>query len=377
MRINNYALAQRALGIKMPAIGDYDRDAIESYWGVLAQKWQENPSIYEKAWISGGQVGIARTFHQFEHLGFDIRNVAQSIIAGRARPLEMVTGTFDPDRSQRALQDCHDCLTPEIGQNGTRRFYIWGDDGKGNINNEFAPPAFDRLGRGGNILVSDDLVLRAIRTDQMHAIIDAEQKEISTLRDVPEFRMIAESMADSGAYVLLISNDVEHFHVGQWLDGRAQYLEGVLRMRLGPDAEAVKEYERKQQETRETLSGIVRQAPLLRPYSTIGLGGGVDDGEVFMVLALVHDDPELAKQNKGILAARLHGSGHPWMQLSEAGTPEYPIWLVEETWAETFDVDGVETMTSGPMLKATIRGDFRSVNWYLSYNLFSVLLVYE
>ena len=62
----------------------------------------------------------------------------------------------------------------------------------------FAPPAFDRLGRGGRIMVQREYVYRTLMTESMEGLIDARLGERPTLRDVEEFRLLAEGFVSGG-----------------------------------------------------------------------------------------------------------------------------------------------------------------------------------
>ena len=180
----------------------------------------------------------------------------------------------------------------------------------------FSLSAFDRLGRGGNLAVTDRYVFRTLAGGDMKMMVDTLQGERRSLADLEEFQLLAEGMSRLGAYAMLMSDDT--FSMGKY---RASKMGGPGGRNL----------------TEKELTEISSPSPL-RPYSTYATGAGHDQEGPYMALALVHDNGVHAEENVGLLQERI----------AEGVSAFY-----KTPWAE--DVDESEIMTDGRLLLAKLR----------------------
>lgn len=106
--INDYALLRKLFDIPMPG-PDADEDTLSQFSMDMAGFSLESydrafPSPVPGPFISGFSSVAYRTPQFKDYLGFDLRDVNQSIEAGRyAVPLEVVRGRFDPELTTQAL----------------------------------------------------------------------------------------------------------------------------------------------------------------------------------------------------------------------------------------------------------------------------------
>ena len=159
-------------------------------------------SNFYMPWISGITL-YTFTAPTFSTMGFDPRNVDYAAAGGK-RPivLEAVVGAYDPETTRDRLAECADCLPHEENHHRGYAYYSWGEDFKGDLFIRLAPPAYDYVGRGGRISVQQGRVLRALSTDGIHSLIDAAAGAADSLWDSEDMRLVAQAMADLGAYAV-------------------------------------------------------------------------------------------------------------------------------------------------------------------------------
>ena len=193
-------------------------------------------------------------------------------------------------------------------QHGGVAYYRWGEDGTSDRTLALAPPAFDRLGRGGRIAILDSHVLRTLATDDMTALIDAVQGETPSLADAEEFRLLGVGMSSLEAYRAMMSD--QDFGI-----------DALVGRFVQPDASE----EQKAEMRKELLGGTEP----LRPYLTFATGAGNDDDGPYMALVLVHNDEATAADNVQLLEQRI-GQGiranyqqpwAEWIDLQALGDP--------------------------------------------------------
>ena len=166
-----------------------------------------------------------------------------------------------------------------------------------------APPAFDRLGRGGRIAVRGSYVFRTLETADMETLIDTNLRRVPSLGEVEEFRHLARGLTELGVYSAYLSD------VTQELDGTARAL------------------------------GL-EDSLILRPYSTFATGVGIDKDGSYMALIMVHANEQDADENLELLRKRIGGTSS-----SVTGRP----------WSEVFDIDSLDARSEGRVLLAKLR----------------------
>ena len=332
--LNDYVLVRALYDIPLPG-QDADEDALAEFFEVVTTTEVEPSTYLDTASFLAGYK--SNYLNRRQYLGFDLRDVEQGILAGNApHDLEVVLGSFDPQTTELALRACSECPQPDHKQHNAVRYYSWGEDQKIDLLKRYAPPAFDRLGRGGRIAVQDGSVLRSLRDSDMETLIDTDLGQLASLADVEEFRLIADAMTDLGAYSVLISTET------QQLD----YVDALWRM-VTPEEEL------------ESLSETLEATPLLRPYEAFGAGIGKDQNGQYMVLALVHANEALAAEN-AVLLRQL---------IEKADSLSY-----HAAWVEMVQV--LEIRAEGRVLLAKVSGEIISTwaRWIIQVD---TLLLHE
>ena len=334
--IDDYTLARRLFDISLPGPGD-DEAALQEFYD-----W--SPPYDGKGYgdtipVLGfggfaffspyyhGRRGVTAHIQYLAYLAFDIRSMDQTILAGPPdNKLDVTLGRFDPKATDEALRSCSECPTPDREEYGGVSYYSWGRDNKVDRNMILAPPAFDYLGRGGRIAVLDSYVFHTWATDEMKSLIGALRDEVPSLADLEEYRLLAATMSQLGAYSMLLSDDT--FGLDSMVEG---YLEG-------PDAtneEAAK--------LREVLEG----PGTLRPYQAFATGAGKDEDGPYMALALVHANSGPAEENVELLRRRI-----------EEGSSS----VYQTPWLDLIDVATLEIHSEERLLLAKLRGQISTVS---------------
>ena len=241
-------------------------------------------------------------------MGFDGRNVDHAASGGKPpHVLEAVVGKYDPQVTQARLADCSDCQPHEEDSYRGFSYYSWGEDSRGDLRLRLAPPAFDSTGVGGRISVQEGRVLRAGSTDGIQSMLYAASGTVDSLSDSEDMRMVAQAMADLGAYA-------------------AAYTEADMSL-----AALVPLYEKqrfriisdkpKPQQQEYSVSRMT-DPPALLPFRAIASGVGLTslDKPTHVFWVIVHDSDETARANAERLAARLQEGvtldfGIPWTEL--------------------------------------------------------------
>ena len=275
-----------------------------------------------------------------QYLAFDVRNIDQSILAGRPdQHHQALQGRFDSQAADSALSACSECPAPKREEHRGVLYYSWGEDYATDVYTTFVPPVFDNLGRGGRIAVLDEYLFRTLGTTEMKALIDVHLKEGPSLADVEEFRLMAGGMSRLRAYTMLLSDGVEAWDLNvppKVIVGGKVY-QGHINEQLA------------------------ESGPRLRPYNAYATGAGKDEEGSYMALVLIHADDASAEENVGLLRKRI-----------EEGSSifgDYP-------WSDVIEVDRLEINADGRLLLAKLRGRIASepFNWVFSRD---ALILYE
>ena len=340
--INDYDRVRRTFSIPLPG-PEADDAALEAFYNWLPPLAYDpdNPTpVIQFGGFSlfgmANQLGSIRD--NLQHLAFDVRNVEQSIVTGQGitdNAMDVVRGRFDPEATDKALAACSECPPHNREEHRGVTYYSWGDDYARDPAMQFAPPAFDRSGRGGRLAVLDEYVLHTYGSSEMTALIDASLNESPSLADLEEFRLLAVGMSELGAYVMLLT------------DGSGSY-----DMSVGGMAESFfSEGTPTQAEIEEQKQRLSDEGgPLLRPFDAYATGAGIDENGPYMALTLVHADPASTEENVGLLRQKIEDGESLFF-----GAP----------WSESVELDSSVIRTAGRVLTAKLRGNmFRSwLDW--------------
>ena len=210
-------------------------------------------------------------------------------------------GAYDPEITRDRLAECADCLPHEENHHRGYAYYSWGEDFKGDLFIRLAPPAYDYVGRGGRISVQQGRVLRAFSTDGIHSLIDAAAGAADSLWDSEDMRLVAQAMADLGAYAVSYTE-------------ADMSLATLTPLNEKPRVEFIPPIE-------YSVSRLTDPRALL-PFRAIGSGYGLTslDKPPHVFLVILHDRDDAARANAVRLAARLQegvslGRGIPFTEL--------------------------------------------------------------
>ena len=326
VEFHNHHRFQEVFDIHLPG-SEADEDALGDYLHELLDL-----PLLGGPWISRYGTFALQALGRRQHLGFDLRNVQRSVEAGQPQMiLEVVRGGFDPEATDRALSACSECKSPIRQEHRGVAFYSWGEDFNTDFKNLFAPPAFEQLGRGGRIAVQEDYVFRTVETEGMQALIDASLGKRRSLADVEEFRLLAQGLAELGAFSAFLSDSTQSL---DYLKEQVSQLVGS-----GPGME----------QEMQQLEGSV----LLRRYEAFATGAGKDDRGNYMALVLVHRSERRAQENVDLLQRRIQEG----RSMVFADTP----------WSNI--ADGMEIQTDGKVLLAKLRGPGIGRSFWVSWVL--------
>ena len=346
--INDYTLVRQMFDIPLPGPGD-DEDALEVYYDYRPplSGWGEiYPVSMEDALFGPFNQYRVSGYENFQYLAFDVRNMDESIVGGPLDSrMEVIRGRFDPQATDEALKTCSECPAPSREEHRGIPYYSWGEDYARNEQLKFAPPAFDRRGRGGRIAALDEYLFRTLGDSEMKALIDTNLNKGPSLADVAAFRVLANRMSRLGAYTMFLSDDVEIW-------GLPGYVESLK----------VNEYYT-QAEMEEKERILAASGPWLRPYEAYATGAGKDEDGSYMALVLVHADDTSAEENVGLLRRIIE----------EERSVHY-----DTPWSDYIDADRSEIHSEGRVLLAKFKLRSAYVGLWIDWvHLLDSLILYE
>ncbi len=241
-------------------------------------------------------------------MGFDARNVDFAAKGGKEPfALEAVVGNYDPEITQASLAQCAECMPHEEFRHRGYAYYSWGEDFKGKLRERLSPPAFDAQGRGGMVSVQNGRVLRSVYTEGIQSLVDAADGAGDSLWDSEVMRLVAQALADMGAYA------VSYTEADMSVAALTPLYE-KQRVRIISD--------RPKPEREEYSVSRLTDPPALLPFRAIASGSGLTsvDKQPHRFLIVVHDSEDAARTNAERLAARLEEGvtlefGIPWTEL--------------------------------------------------------------
>ena len=295
--INDYAAIREAFDLHLTGVSYHDE------WD--GKRGDDFPFVFNDVNLGPFHIYSGERDREFNwnlrYFAFDYGDMDQSILLDGCPPgvTEIILGQFDSQLTHEALMTCSECHSPSIQEHKGLRFYSWGDDDDSNLRMRLAPPAFDSLGRGGRIAVSDSFLLRASSTDEVEAMIDASLNDDPSLADVEAFRVLANAMSRfEGVYFSWLSEDARRY--------RIEDIDEICPLAPSPapppappkvasndKTERVSDYENR---LREFTKG-----PWLAPFDALAIGQGKDEGGAYAAIALLHDDEQSAEVNAGLL----------------------------------------------------------------------------
>lgn len=326
--ISDHAKIRESYDIHLPP-SDADDEAIAEYMMMLMGDplaTASDPSVGVRlaamSFVSGMgpllQYGFVSPIRR-QNIGFGPQDVDQDILAGPPpMGFEAIKGHYDTSAIKQAVNR-YESEMPRFQQYEGITVIDWGYGGNEiNLGKILMPPAFDNLGRCRPLGVEDSYIFRAFDTASIEMMIDASQGRLTSLADNADFRLMAETLSEMGAYSAFLTNQV-----------------------LGLDLVELVAAELGGSVTAEEL--IAEAGQLLSPYRTYATGIGKDEEGALMTIVLVYDSSEEASSDVPVFEQRI-----------ENGTS---VWT-GEPWRDR--IDSYEIWADGRTLRATLRGEMVS-----------------
>jgi|GEM_PF-2595596 len=271
--------------------------------------------------------GMGLSERTTDALGFGRRDIDAFAVQfgwhlGVQEPYGVMTGDFDPDGINSAIEACSECEPVTIEEVAGTRVYIWGDD-EPNPALADALPIFMDDGRGGALAVFEDRVVRTMDLDAMRSALEGP-----TLAELdgwpPAARVLDEADALYAQFIAPsdVCCGIPSLMGPKWLE------EGEL--------------------------------PLLDPWLVLASGGRNDEDGPVTLFVLSYPDEGVAGANVDRMEERL--AAVPDDHFVGLGT--------EPRWGDI--VTSTDVASQGAMLVVTVRGialagfgpgDFRSLFW--------------
>ena len=291
--ITDYAAAREEFGIALPD----PNAAFEEFEQYVLQLFDPKSTGLTEGSLISGMDPYFEHRRPAQHLGFDGRNVDQTVTIGNeSRIMEIAKGLFNPNATARAIADCAECEKPSSTNYAGASYYAWGKDFDVDLEKRLEPPAFDRQGRGGRILVQDNYVYRTLSHDDMESLIDVAQGDGASLAESEDFTLLNRALSRLKVYSAVLSDQTQRAR---------DFVEGP-----------------------KLSKAEMEKGGLLRPYSAFASGVGADGGSPYAILVLVHRDDATAMENANLLKQRIEqglsmATRQPWAD--SIGRPDVKV----------------------------------------------------
>ncbi len=323
-RVNRLHAQAALLGIAVPEAGATFSEIKQYRIDLGYESFRSGLYLAGEEWLSGFFRDYLETIPDTtSSLGFGSHDIAISAVSGEAfdnpKPIvEIVTGEIDPQKAAVLLAECAECPGPPIvNEYSNHLYYSWGRDFEGRLDNDIKPPAFDHIGRGGRLFFEDGIGARALRDQDIEAVIDVQVGTRVSLGDIEAWSLAADAVAELGALSATFTNRIDTT-ISNWPEYVA--LDKIRRSNLEPEvAERFDKYD-------EIAAAISASAPILPEFELVATGVGIDDDSGFAALAIVFRDEPTAEQAASALRERattglaITGSLEPapWAEMIES-----------------------------------------------------------
>ncbi|MEX0763068.1 MAG: hypothetical protein WD208_06515 [Dehalococcoidia bacterium] len=250
-----------------------------------------------EGWLSGmHQEQLSSGVSPRPYLAFDARDVDQVVEYGAAPGrVELIHGNYAPEATDSALESCDECEEHETVEHAGEMFYVWNEDAEGQVAKRRAPPAFDEVGRGGQVHVGEGFVSRTLSNDKMKLLIDTAVGNKPSLADSEDYLLAANVLEDSETVTAIFSSvDYSTANLLQMLGSRFSSHDSI---------------------TQTEIEAQMSAGPLLLPFNMLASGMGFSDDDVFTTLVIVHDTEADAAENAGRLEQRIESAEMPLWQV--------------------------------------------------------------
>jgi hypothetical protein len=207
---------------------------------------------------------------------------------------EAYRGRFDKSEVEATVKTGTRSEDLEVVQYGGMEYYRWGEDNAANLS---ARTHVRPLGRGHRLALPGDFAFWTVWDEGIETMIDCYKDTVDSLADIDEYRLMAEGLTMLGAFSGYMTtdtnscNEVEDDYLGRY--------EVSSQMS-----------EREEQEERFILS--LEEIPLLKLYSALATGAGLDGDGYYLAIVLVNPDKDTAEKNKSLLEERISNTRDIW-----------------------------------------------------------------
>ena len=222
-----------------------------------------------------------------ETLGFTKDEVSYTIYAG-SLPMDYyqaVLGEFsweDIDNAARTGPGNDDVM---IYTYAGHDFYSWGEDRDMRMSKR---SNIRPLGRGHRLAISGNFLFWVMWTDGMQDMIDAYERNIPSLADNENYQLLAEKLEEFGTVNAFFSSESHSL---------AHYYELTPRGNLEKNSDSPM--------VKTLIEGLDYEYPLIS-YLALATGAGKDENGYYMVIILLNNSANIAKENSKILKKRIN-----------------------------------------------------------------------
>ena len=282
--IRDYSRLREVLEIDPLAGGHLSQKEIRNHVNDLTKcpnqsgKCSGNVS-FTKTWISGFHPFATNFYDNRTYLSYDLRLVnADAFFWYKGAPVEVVLGTFSPSTTDKTIGNCKDCPIISRGHHEEQPYYRWETQGDADPSLSFAPPIFDNNGFAGNLAVFDEVIYRTSTTEAIKDVIKTHNDKntsVGTQKGMASIGDIFDSLNVFSAFIPYLA-------IPESSDFNASNLTYKYR---------------DHEQQRLALKSGFDDYPFLDDYKQIGYGIGEQDEVYYLVIVLVFDDAETAKEN--------------------------------------------------------------------------------
>ena len=228
-------------------------------------------------------------------IGFTFNDVDQMVSSGTQPYIyEAYRGRFDKAEVDAAVKTGPRSEELQIIEYAGMEYYRWGEDNEVNLS---ARTHVRPLGRGHRLALPGDFAFWTVWDEGVETMVDCYNNTTGSLADIEEYRLMAEGLTILDAFS------------GYMTTGTNSYNE-VKEDYLGRYEVSNQMSEREEQEERFEL--YLDEIPLLKPYTALATGAGLDGDGYYLTIVLVNPDSSTAKENASILEERIANTRDIW-----------------------------------------------------------------
>jgi hypothetical protein len=246
-------------------------------------------ALFLGSYYTGWGIYMAVSPINIKNVGYDFSNVEAEINNIGIRPdsnagpfwegsidsdiMIAAIGSYDSKVTKNALNNKSEWPSWAVEKYTTYSYrdtiiHSWGDSKEWHSKDRLSPPHQNPSGQAVPLAINDSHLFVADSVNNIKSMIDASLGKSKSLADVPELSLAAKGMYELGAYGAIIA------------------YESLVHESVYPE--------------------IQQQGPRLKKFITFGTGPGWDKNGDYIALVIVHDNEDVAKENKVLLEQRIN-----------------------------------------------------------------------